>query len=1041
MQLRSIPITPVPEGSEELNLEADWIYKYAFNRPSISVQDAHLTAEAKERARKGLQAIPKIKKALDFMRNQNFEVPFISFYRKEYVNPDLNINDLWKIYKWDAKWCELSERKNNLVALFEKMRSYQLDEIMKNPDAPLPDGIRVIKEEDIDRLRSVETSEELNDVHHHFMLYYSHEIPKMQAEIRRKWGEARRTAKLAAARQRRIEAGELSNDDEDENEIEITENLEHDTDDFLKQASRTGPYAICRRAGLEAFAQKFGLTPEQYGEHLRDNYQRHEIEQDPIEPSTVAIDFMGEKFKTVEETLEAVRLMVAVQLTREPLVRKCVREIYVERAKITVRPTKKGIKEIDENHPIFPMKYLKDKPVNQLVGDEYLRLVNAETDKLITISLSDTVEGTMGSSLLAEMKQLYHRDEYSKNVQEWNTLRAESVRIAYERMLIPDFKKELQANLMAEAKEFVLRSCARKMYNWIKVAPYTCSFKKVRAKPVPEPGAEEEECWDDPDEPDKAANEEEHQFEDDEEWKTDKGLRVMGLAYVPDYSQAAFACIISPDGECTDYLRLPHLIKRKNSPREEERTMKEADLLAVRNFIATKKPHVIAIGGESREATMLRDDLNECIASLVQEIQFPEISVEICENELAKIYGNSNRGVQEFKDYPVILRQAISIARRLQDPLVEFSQLCGVDDEILCLKYHAYEDQVPKEELLENIQQEFVNRVNEVGVDLNRALQYENTANLVQFVCGLGSRKAHALLKLLKQTSKRIENRTQLVTVTHMGPKVFINSAGFIKIDTASLGDSTDTYVEVLDSTRVHPETYEWARKMAVDALEYDDDDEEANPADALHEIFESPERLKDLDLDAFAEELERQGFGNKSVTLYDIRAELNSRYKDLRAPYEPPGPEKLFNILTKETPESFYIGKLILATVCSMNRRKPEGEQLDQANPVRNDKSGLWQCPFCLKNDFPELSEVWNHFDAGSCPGRAIGVRLRLDNGVSGYIHVKNISDKHVDNPEDRVRPGQVIHCRVIKIDIERFSVECSSKSSDLLDKNNEWR
>lgn len=98
-----------------------------------------------------------------------------------------------------------------------------------------------------------------------------------------------------------------------------------------------------------------------------------------------------------------------------------------------------------------------------------------------------------------------------------------------------------------------------------------------------------------------------------------------------------------------------------------------------------------------------------------------------------------------------------------------------------------------------------------------------------------------------------------------------------MKIDTNSLGDSTEAYVEILDGSRVHPETYEWARKMAVDALEYDDD-EGANPAGALEEILETPERLKDLDLDAFAVELERQGFGNKSITLYDIRAELNCR-------------------------------------------------------------------------------------------------------------------------------------------------------------------
>ena len=100
---------------------------------------------------------------------------------------------------------------------------------------------------------------------------------------------------------------------------------------------------------------------------------------------------------------------------------------------------------------------------------------------------------------------------------------------------------------------------------------------------------------------------------------------------------------------------------------------------------------------------------------------------------------------------------------------------------------------------------------------------------------------------------------------------------GFIKIDTNSLGDSTDSYLEVLDGTRVHPETYEWARKMAVDALEYDDTSEDANPAAAVEEILESPERLKDLDLDAFAAELERQvTVTNMQATSYSSFSSFN---------------------------------------------------------------------------------------------------------------------------------------------------------------------
>lgn len=65
----------------------------------------------------------------------------------------------------------------------------------------------------------------------------------------------------------------------------------------------------------------------------------------------------------------------------------------------------------------------------------------------------------------------------------------------------------------------------------------------------------------------------------------------------------------------------------------------------------------------------------------------------------------------------------------------------------------------------------------------------------------------------------------------------------------------------------------------------------------------------------------------------------------------------------------------------------------------------------------------------------------MAIDNGLTGFIHLKNLSDKHVKHPEERVQVGQAIHCRVIKIDVDRISMDCSSKSSDLSDRNGEWR
>lgn len=999
MQLRDIPITAVPENSTELEDEAEWIYKQAFTKSTISNRSEEWTNGDE---RKPSSAIGKIKQALDFMRNQQLEVPFIAFYRKEYVQPELNINDLWKVYQYDAKWCQLLTRKKALATLFEKMRNFQLDQIMAiDSDCAIPDDVRLINDNDIERLNLVQTPEELRDVHNHFLLHYAHEIPAMQQVWRQKEKEKRRIERLEV-RRKQLESLEEG--------VELPPEIPEEEDDIeaeetLKSARDSGPYSMCRKSGILGLAKRFGLTPEQFAENLRDNYQRHDVEQEPLEPTEVAKEYVSKRFQTVDEILHAVKFVVARQISREPMLRKSVRETYYERAKICVVPTKRGQKEIDENHPIYALKYLKNKPVRDLVGDQFLKLSMAEEDKLITLTISETIDGHISSSsYLEEVKQFYQRDEFSKNVQEWNALRASCVEEAIVKMVLPDLRKELRSILLAEAKENVLAACAQKLCEWIKPAPYTITF------------------------PD----------EDEEDWETTKGVRVCGFAFDDDPAQASFCAIINPEGEVTDYLRLSKFASRRGKLNIDEE--KDPDTFALVNFLRTKKPHVIVVGGESLKALKIQRDLQEIITFLVDEEQFPKIAVEIVNNDLAKMYANSKKSNADFREYPIVLRQAISVARRLQDPLIEYSQLCTTDEEISCLRYHPLQDQLSKEDLLEVLNLEFVNRTNEVGVDVNLAVQNSLTSNLVQFVCGLGPRKGQALLKILKQTNQRLENRTQLVTHCHMGPRVFINCSGFIKIDTNSLGDSTETYVEVLDGSRVHPETYEWARKMAVDALEYDDEDD-ANPAGALEEILESPERLKDLDLDAFAVELERQGFGNKSITLYDIRNELNSRYKDLRPPYRSPSREELFEILAKETPTTFYVGKLVLATVIGFVHRKPQGDQLDNADPEENAETGLWQCPFCLKNDFPELSEVWNHFDAGACPGQASGIRVLLENGITGFIHLKNLSDKHVKHPEERVQIGQAIHCRIIKIDPERFSVDCSSKSSDLLDRNGEWR
>ncbi|ODN05104.1 Transcription elongation factor SPT6 [Orchesella cincta] len=940
------------------------------------------------------QIIPKIRKALEFMRTWLFEVPFIAFYRKEFVHPDLSINDLWKIYRLDARFCQLKNRKSKLIELFRNMREHQTDLIMAMTDDPISDSMRLITDEDLERIKSIKSADELKDMYLFFSLYYADEVPNMKEGLIRKRMKERQCAMNAAAADR----------GKGENGEEPPPEPDGGAKSSIKRKIGGGAYAMCKKMGVDSFLTKFGLSPEKFAENLRDNYQRHEVDQHSSEPLEAAKEMLSERLKTPEEVLKAAKLMMATQISREPDVRRCVREVFFERATISCHPTTKGQKEIDEAHPCFSMKYIKEKPVRDLTPDQFMKLSLAEEDRFLSISLGEKISGMMAPNYIDEVKPLFQKDEFSKVVQDWNDLRGECIEFAFEKLLYPIFRKELRVKLLEDSKTHVLKFCSDKMHNWLKIAPFRAEFPE----------------------------------EDEEEWDTTKGLRVLAIAFVNDYEQAAFACLVSPDGEPLEHLRLQSIIKNKKSFKESDRQEKLADLLGLTEFIRNKKPHAIVIGGESREALMIQEDVKEIVSELVSEEAFPLITVEVVDNQLAKCYANSLKAGHDFPEYPLLLKEGVSLGRRLLDPLLEFTQLCNTDEEILCMRFHPLQDHVPKEELLEHLYLEFVNRTNEVGVDLNRSLSYPHTSSVVQFTCGLGPRKATALLKILKQNNQRLENRTQLITTCHMGPKIFINCSGFIKIDTNSLGDSTESYVEVLDGSRVHPETYEWARKMAVDAL--DCDDEDANPASALEEILESPEKLKDLDLNAFAEELKRQGFEDKSITLCDIRVELYNRYKDLRTQYQSPSPEEVFNMLTKETPETLYIGKLITATVTGITYKKP---QVD-AVPFKNEVTGRWQCPFCGKNDFPDLfdlSDVWVHFDAGACPGQATGIRIRLDNGISGFIPISKLSDSQVTNPEQRVKRGQTVHCRVVKIDVERFSVECTSRTSDLHDIKQEWR
>ncbi|CAF3525255.1 unnamed protein product [Rotaria socialis] len=1005
-QLRHIPVTEAKE--DELEEEAEWIYNGAFLKPTISHQ------MSEEDTAKNIQVKKKIKNALNYIRNDSFEVPFIAFYRKEHIEPDLKILDLWKIWQWDEKWMIFKSHKDKLISMFERMdkyRNYQYEQLGDTNEDAL--ATRLLTDCDIDkeRLTRAKTLDEIADLREQFHVYYNEDIPNMR--LREKVLEYREEREKRKKLISNMEQNE--NDEQPQPTIDDEEELDEDAlvDQIRTQLNikatplaKTDYYNVCKQARLEGLVKKFGLKPDKLGENLYENYQKNEIDQYPIGPTATCEEFICKQFSTTQTVLQAAIFMHARQLGLDPLVRHVIRREYISRCMINARPTRNGLQSITEDHPCYTMKYLAEKPVHTFTKDQFLYLYQSVKDGLMKI---EYVIDRKNSQLTYadEIKRSYTRDEYSDNVLEWNKIRAMCIDLMLSKFLYPKFQRELEETLLDEARQYVIKQCSNCLNDWLKMAPYRLSNDENVTS------------------------------------ISDVGVRVLSITYSTDPDDASYAVILSSEGQVMDFIRLPNLMLRENYSAD-NRIKKDKDFEAIRTFISQRVPDVICIGVESRDALYLRTRFENMISDLQRdEEQFqnlPEpVKILLVDTELAKIYSQSRKGEADFRDYPVKLRQAVSQGRRLQDPLLEFSQLFNYDKEILLIKYHPLQDAIDREQLIPILEQCFISRTNEVGVDLNRCIAYAHTSNVLQFVCGLGPRKATHLVKYFKQNNLQLENRTFLVVTYNMGKCVFSNSAGFIKINTDAMKQS-DSYIEILDSTRIHPEAYDWARKMAVDALDIEESSE-MEPSAALEQIFQNSERLKDLDLDAFAVELKNTMYGDQSITLYDIRAELTHRYKDVRIRYEPPTPEDLFHFITKETPATFHLGKLIQCQVFDFARKPPTSSQLEAAQPEKDEATGILKCPLCHTERFHHVKEAWNHFDSNRCKGTPVGVRVRLDNGCSGFIKLRDLSDSPVSNPLDRVKLHQVIYARIVNINIERFSVDLTSKSSDLRDDNERWR
>ena len=312
------------------------------------------------------------------------------------------------------------------------------------------------------------------------------------------------------------------------------------------------------------------------------------------------------------------------------------------------------------------------------------------------------------------------------------------------------------------------------------------------------------------------------------------------MGWDPAYRTGCKICVVDGTGKVLD--------KTVVFPTPPQNKTVEAKFV-LKKLIAQHGVQVISCGNgtASKESEIF-------IAELVKEIKQEtgrEVGYVIVNEAGASVYSASALAKEEFPDYDVTARSAVSIARRLQDPLAE---LIKIDPKSIGVGQYQHDmNEKRLDGVLSGVLEDCVNSV---GVDLNTA-----SVSLLKFVAGLNSGVAKNIVAYREENGK-FKSRKQLLKVPKLGEKAYTQCAGFLRIDG---GDN------ILDNTAVHPESYAKAEKL-LSLFSYTKEDVKARRIDDLRQ------KIK-----AYGEEKAAKETELDKATLNDIITELMKPGRDIR--------------------------------------------------------------------------------------------------------------------------------------------------------------
>ena len=368
----------------------------------------------------------------------------------------------------------------------------------------------------------------------------------------------------------------------------------------------------------------------------------------------------------------------------------------------------------------------------------------------------------------------------------------ETIKDAYERLLFPAIEREIRTTLFDDAAEGALKVFAENLRNLLLVSPI-------------------------------------------------KGKTVLG--YDPGYGHGCKLAVVDKTGKVLDTAVI-YPFRSKGNPNEADLAKSKATVL---RMVKKNNVDIISIGNgtASRESERF-------IADTIRDSECPKgVKYTIVSEAGASVYSASKLATEEFPDYDVMQRSAISIARRLQDPLAELVKI-----EPKAIGVGQYQHDMKQNRLTDALGGVVEDCVNAVGVDVNTA-----SYSLLSYVSGINSTAAKNIVAY-REANGEFKSRKQLLKVPKIGDKAFTQCAGFLRIPGAK---------DVFDSTGVHPESYAIADEL-------------------LHRFEFTPEDVRSNNLALLRFKAEQYGIaklarelGCGEPTLEDIIKELEKPGRDIR--------------------------------------------------------------------------------------------------------------------------------------------------------------